>query len=65
MYIYIYIYIKLQKWYILEIVSGRDLTTITTTITTAAGQGGFENWESTNEARTHSCALLRRPKSLS
>ena len=49
----------------LVFVSRRDLTIIITTITMAAGKGGPEKRKSSNEARTHSCALLRRPATLS
>ena len=49
-----------------ETVSGWDLTTIIITITTmTAGKGGSEKRKSSNEGRTHSCALLRRNTTLS
>ena len=56
-----------EKHVQLEIVSGRDLTTITiTTITImAAGEGASEKRKSSNEGRLHSCALLRIPTTLS
>ena len=54
--------IGFQKKYVqLEIVSGWDLTT---TIM-AAGRGGSKERKSNNEGRLHSCALLRRPTTLS
>ena len=51
----------LEQYMQFVFVSGRDPTTITT----AAGKGGSEKKKSSNEGRTHSCTLLRRPTTLS
>ena len=52
-----------EKYVHLEIVSGRDHATTITTM--AAGKEGSEKRKSSNEEQTHSCALLRRPTTLS